>query len=167
MCLGTYTVEVVEQGTDTGEIVLEGGRVDLGDIGEGDGRDVAGCGSSVGGGCGGSGSKETGADYGWLEESRNSYRGWSGLYSGRGMNGQSVPFWPASLTVWLARPAWISNEPPIEFRDNVLALDPRRDGLRWTESGNGYAEADADAAADRREKVSSLSTGLMGDEDMA
>ena len=66
----TKSIEIVKQGANAGDVVLESGGVDLWDVGEGHGRDVASGGSSIsrGSSSGGGGSKEAGADYRGLQE---------------------------------------------------------------------------------------------------
>lgn len=76
----TQTGEIVEQGTDTRDVLFEGVGIGLGYIGEGDRRDVACSGSSIGRGSRGGGSQEAGADNGRLQEGRdccNRIRPWS------------------------------------------------------------------------------------------
>jgi len=92
-------MEVVEQGTEAGDVVLEGRRVDVGYVGQSNGRNVASGGSTVGGGSRGGRSQEASADYGRLQEGRDgciTFR--RGMVDGVcGLTG-SAPFWPASLS---------------------------------------------------------------------
>jgi len=64
----TQTGEIVKQRADTRDVLFEGVGIGLGYVSQGDGRDVACGGSSVGRGSRGGGSQEAGADDGRLQE---------------------------------------------------------------------------------------------------
>ena len=129
LVLGPDTLERVQERRDTGKVVLEGGGIDVRDVGQRDRRDVSRSRGPEGrrrcrGGRDQSSAynrrlKKGGYGCDRVRRKADSDR--------RGLD-RSAQFWPASITAFLGLEVVISSDPPMELAtelmETVLAVEP-------------------------------------------